>query len=118
MDISIYFEPIDLPSIEAENSSNLMGDLIRSHIDPEKFPKLSDVDIALIGVKEDRGSVNNQGCSFAPDYIRNSLYGLYRGNFNVKIADLGNIKRGHQIEDTYYALSTTLTELIKNKIIP
>ncbi|NTV38127.1 MAG: hypothetical protein HGA82_02950, partial [Anaerolineales bacterium] len=34
------------------------------------------------------------------------------------IADLGNIRQGHKIEDTYFALSSIVAELVKNKIVP
>jgi len=118
MDISIYFEPVELPSIKAESNSKMLGDIIRSHLKVGEFPKLDDVDIALIGVREDRGSFKNKGCGHAPDYIRSYLYKLYQGSFNIRIADLGNIKQGNKKEDTYFALSSIISELIKNKIIP
>ncbi len=79
---------------------------------------MGDADIAIIGVKEDRKSVDNEGCAHAPDYVRTELYKLFRGDYNPRIADLGNIKQGHSIEDTYFALSSVISELIQNKTIP
>lgn len=120
MDISIYFEPLELPEFYADEmaSNYRLGDLIRSYLDKENFPELGDCDIAILGVKEDRNAINNKGCAQAPDYIRNSLYRLFRGDIHPRIADLGNIKQGHTIEDTYFALASVVSELIKNKIIP
>ncbi len=120
MDISIYFEPLELPDYKfGEDSSGFrMGDLLRSYVDKEHFPNLGDADLAIIGVNEDRNAVNNNGCAHAPDYVRNHLYKLFRGDFNPKVADLGNIKQGHTIDDTYFALTSIISELIKNKIIP
>ncbi len=120
MDISIYFEPLELPEFftDEEAASHRLGDLIRSFLDKENFPGLSDVDIAILGVKEDRNAVNNKGCAQAPDYIRNRLYRLFKGDIHPRIADLGNIKQGHTIEDTYFALASVISELIKNKIVP
>jgi len=118
MNISMYFEPVELPSMDPESGANMLGDLIRSYIEEDNFPRIDDVDLALIGVKEDRGSINNEGCAHAPDYVRSFLYKLYQGYFNVRIADLGNIKRGNTKEDTYFALTNTISELIKNKVIP
>ena len=39
-------------------------------------------------------------------------------NSNIRIADLGNIKRGFEINDTYFAVKSVVAELIQNKIIP
>jgi arginase family enzyme len=120
MDISLYFEPVHLTDndFSLNTGGQRLGDLIRRNLKNENFPDLSDTDIAIIGVNEERRAIGNPGCSHAPDFVRNQFYKLFRGDFKPKIADLGNIKQGHQVEDTYFALTTTLAELIKNKIIP
>jgi arginase family enzyme len=120
MDISFYFEPVELPDFKfkEETTSHRLGNFIRSYVNKENFPDLGDADIAIIGVNEERNAVNNIGCAHAPDYVRNHLYKLFRGDFFPRIADLGNIKEGHKIEDTYFALASIVAELIKNKIIP
>jgi arginase family enzyme len=120
MDISIYLEPLELPELKfnEDSASHRLGDIFRSFLNKENFPALSDVDIAIIGVNEERNAVNNEGCAHAPDDIRIHLYKLFRGDFSPRIADLGNIKQGHKIEDTYFALTSIITELLKKKIIP
>jgi arginase family enzyme len=120
MDISIYFEPVELPgfSNEPETTGQQLGSLIHTYEDKESFPEIENADIAIVGVKEDRKSVNNEGCAHAPDYVRNELYKLFRGDYHPRIVDLGNIKQGHQIEDTYFALTAVISELLKNKTIP
>ena len=42
----------------------------------DAFPDLEEekYDLAIIGVKDDRGAVNNNGCSLAPDYFREQFY--------------------------------------------
>ncbi|PCH65752.1 MAG: arginase, partial [Bacteroidetes bacterium] len=52
------------------------------------------------------------------DYIRDKPYQLYQGRNKVKIADLGNIKRGNKVEDTYFALSSVIAQLVEAKIVP
>lgn len=120
MDISIYFEPLELPDFSFEETTQQLrlGDIFDSYIDPDAFPGLENVDIAIIGVNEDRNSSDNEGCAHAPDHIRSFLYKLFRGNYKARIADLGNIKKGFKVEDTYFALSSVVSELIKNKIVP
>jgi arginase family enzyme len=87
-------------------------------IHADEFPSHEKVKIALIGVNEDRGTENNQGCSFAPDAVRASFYGLFGQWPSMVIADLGNIRAGFSIEDTYFALNQIVAELIKMDIIP
>jgi len=120
MDISIYFEPLKISdyNLEDVDTDQQIGGLIRSYFEADKFPELGDVDIAIIGVNEDRKSVSNEGCAKGPDKIRKQLYKLFKGDFNPRIADLGNIKQGHEVKDTYYALSNVITNLLQNKTIP
>ncbi len=120
MDISFYFEPVLLSDNQHEEDKqpNKLKNIISIYTQKNYFPNLSDCDIAIIGVNEDRRSINNTGCSEAPDIIRKYLYELFAGDYAVQIADLGNIKSGHRIEDTYFALTSVISELIKNEIVP
>jgi formiminoglutamase len=120
MDISFYFEPLELPEYKfsVDTKSYRLGDIVRSYTNRDRFPELGDIDIAIIGVNEERNAINNKGCAQAPDYIRNFLFKLFVGDFSPRIADLGNIKAGHKVEDTYFALNSIVAELVKNKIVP
>jgi arginase family enzyme len=62
--------------------------------------------------------LNNVGCGLAPDAVRGRLYNLYAANLKLKLADLGNIRQGYGIEDTYFAVQSVLAELIRHNIIP
>ena len=118
MDISEFFEPAD-PGFSSEASGLLrMGDKITAFLNPGQFPEYDEADIVLIGVKEDRNAFNNEGCGLAPDYVRKHLYKLFPGSFELKIVDLGNIKAGFQVSDTYFALSTVIAELLEKDIFP
>lgn len=120
MDISIYFEPLNVSDFNFDDTdaSQQLGGLFRSYFEKDNFPALGDVDIAIIGVNEDRRSIANNGCAEGPDKIRHQLYNLFKGDFNPRIADLGNIKQGHEIKDTYFALSNVIPHLLQNKTIP
>ena len=71
MDISIYFESLQDSGLLAPESfhSAQLGNTIAIH-GKTGFPDLDGIQIALIGVKEDRKAVNNKGCALAPDYVR------------------------------------------------
>ena len=75
---------------------------------------LSSYDLVIIGVKEGRLSLNNEDCALAPDEIRSELYELYKGDWNLKIIDLGNLIIGESINDTYFALKE-ITEYFTRK---
>ena len=120
MDISVYFEPVQLKTLdnEGEFRPGRINDIIQGYNEENNFPSLENIHIALLGVKEDRNSLNNFGSSDAPDKVRDYFYKLYQGNYKTQIADLGNIKRGYNIEDTYFAVKSVVSELLKNNIIP
>ena len=95
-----------------------IGQCIDVYTDINNFPDLAHKKIAIIGVEESRGAVNNMDTGSNLDQIRIEFYKLYPGNWPISVVDLGNIKPGNTIEDTYFALTEILSELIKNKIIP
>jgi formiminoglutamase len=114
-----YFTPIDLQkfiSKKYEGTSAYQNIVRINHSD--NFPSLDNINIAIIGVDEDRNAINNEGCGLAANYVREHLYKLYQGNYQAKIADLGNIKKGNTVNDSYFALSDVLTTLIKKNITP
>ena len=119
-DISHFFSPVNTDEIN--NNQNLketqFGNLFAIHKEGNDFPDLEGIDIALIGVCEDRNAENNEGCRLAPDSVRSFLYKLYDTGFRVKVADLGNINPGHSTEDTFFALRSTVDVLIRKNIIP
>jgi formiminoglutamase len=121
MDISHFFEPIDLMDFQyaSEGGGHIrMGDLIKSFTSQDNFPDYHNADIVLIGVNEERNAINNEGCALAPDFVRRYLYPLFPGSFDPKIADLGNIKSGFTVSDTYFAVSSVIAEMLENNILP
>jgi len=118
MDISDFFESLDIEFAPGISGQQRMGDLITSYVQSGSFPEYHDADIVIIGVKEDRNAFNNEGCALAPDYVRKHLYNLFPGSFEPKIVDLGNIKAGFQVSDTYFALSSVVAEMLENNIFP
>ncbi len=120
MDIEIYFEPINLDlSAYAEQTVNFyVGNLIDPFTEVGKFPDLKGTKIAVFGVNEDRKSLKNMGCAEAPDKVREQLYPLLSHWNNIKIADLGNIRQGNSVEDTYFAVKEVVATLIQKDILP
>ncbi|HLV13806.1 MAG TPA: formimidoylglutamase [Xanthomarina sp.] len=95
-----------------------LGKKIKIHSKEEGIPELDNVHLAIIGVLETRNDVNYIGETFDLDEIRKSLYSLFPGNWHRNIADLGDINKGESVEDTYFALKTTVSILVQKNIIP
>lgn len=97
-------------------SSQQLGSKVVLHTE-EDFPDLNKIKIAIVGVLENRGN-GNQTEEVNLVHLRKELYGLFPGNWDASIADLGNIFAGESISDTYFALKKVVSSLIKKKIIP
>lgn len=99
-------------------SSHALGRQIRVHSQTEGFPSLKDVQLAIIGVEEDRNTEDNFGSGKELHHIRRHLYQLFPGNWHTTLADLGNIKKGNSTSDTHFAIKEVVADLLKQNIIP
>jgi arginase family enzyme len=120
METSIFFEKIDAEKLGfTQNKEKCrQGDYITQLQTDDMEEKLRFADVALIGVNEDRFADNNQGCSMAPDEIRKQFYNLFPVHKKLNIVDLGNIRQGEKVSDSYFALKSVIAELLKAGVIP
>ena len=95
-----------------------LGRKIKKHTAAGGTPDLDNVRIAILGVLENRNDVDHIGETIQLNEIRKALYGLFPGNWSVQMADLGDIVPGETVEDTYFALKTTVSVLLEKSIIP
>jgi formiminoglutamase len=82
------------------------------------MPHYKDAHIAIIGVKEERGTSNNHGSSKGPDEIRKKLYALKKGTGAYRIVDLGNLNNGIDLDETYTRLSEVCRMLLECNVLP
>jgi arginase family enzyme len=120
MDSEIYLKPINIPDYYNDGNfdKRRMGDYINAYTEENGFPSLDGTHLAIIGIKESRNSINNFATRNAPDTIRRQLYSLFSFSDKIKIIDVGNIEEGESINDTYYAATNVISELIENRIVP
>lgn len=118
MSLVDFFSPInkDISERKERLFSSQLGRAVRFH--EETFPNLEDIDIAIFGVMDDRRAVDNLGCGLAIDSFREKFYLLHEGACESRIADLGDIKAGYNVSDTYAAIKIVVAELIKQGILP
>ena len=113
-----FLKPLndDILDFVNELSSQHLGSKVVFHTKND-FPEIKKIKIAIIGVLENRGNANIDAAVDLTT-IRKELYGLYPGNWNAAIADLGDLLSGDSIADTYFALHKVASFLLKNNVIP
>ncbi|MGY3793894.1 formimidoylglutamase [uncultured Aquimarina sp.] len=95
-----------------------LGKQINIHTIADGVPDLDKVDIAIIGVRENRNDINYLGEGLHFDTIRTSLYELFPGNWDTSIVDLGDIQPGEEVSDTYFLMKDILGMLLQKNVIP
>jgi len=118
MSLIDFFTPINIQEIVNEPNflNSQLGSVITIY--ENEFPELEGIDIAIFGVMDDRKAINNEGCAKAANAFREKFYQLHQGDYTAKIVDLGNIQQGHSVGDTYAAVKTVVSELIKIGVMP
>lgn len=113
--ISDYLKPINPTKINEgkEFEPSQIGSSLELGLNAEDPPS-----IAIISVEEERGAINNSGCSKGGDLIRRYLYRLRKGDHSVRVADLGIIEPGNSSSDTYFAAKEVVKDLIKLNVLP
>ena len=74
------------------------------------MPDLAETDIIIVGCPEYRGRQPGKYQASGPDNVRSHLYSMYYWHPEIRIADIGNIKHGATLSDTYAALKTVVGE--------
>ena len=110
--IQDFVEPVNLDLLSKDEGyrDTQLGKHIR--VNEGQLPDISDADIVIIGAGECRGAGYALNSHAAADAIRAALYSLYYWHVQVTIADIGNVKLGQSIQDSYAALRTVISELI------
>jgi formiminoglutamase len=99
-------------------SPQTIGKKLQIHTEDNGIPDLNGGEIALLGVLENRRNEFRKTTQLNFDEIRKSIYSLFPGSWNANVVDLGDLKPGETVEDTYFALKETLSILISLNVIP
>ncbi len=99
-----------------ELSSQHLGSKISTHTE-DHFPEIEKIQIALICVPENRGSIIAVDNIAAVQSFRNNLYKMFPGNWEMSIGDLGDLSSGDTVNDTYFELQRIVVALLKRKIV-
>ena len=112
-------QPVDYEFLQGGSilPKQILGKNILIHTKNSGLPELKGLQIVIIGLSETRNSffVND---NYRANNFRQVFYELYPGNWNLKIADLGDLPNGANVNDTYYAIKEIGYYLKQMNIIP
>ncbi len=110
-----FLEPIDV--FELSNDEGYHDTQLGKHValHEEEFPDVTNADMVIVGCGEMRGAGIEHIHTASPNAIRSQFYSLFHWHKDVQVADVGNVKSGASLQDTYAALKSVVSELIEQK---
>jgi len=112
-------QPVDYEFLQVGSilPKQILGKNILIHTKNSGLPELNGLQIVIIGLSETRNSffVND---IYKVNNFRKVFYELYPGNLSLKIADLGDLPNGANVNDTYFAIKEIGYHLKQMNIIP
>lgn len=109
-DLEQFLEPVDINLIRGDESFYDRQFGRTADIYVESFPDIENADIIIVGINEYRGAGFFSDIHPA-DAVRTKLYKLFYWHTEVKIADIGNVKTGASLNDSYSCLKTILKDM-------
>ncbi len=113
-DFSDYLSPINVYELNEDNEYTDGQFAKHIAIYEKEMPDLTQIDLVILGIGEMRGCGLQNEESHAANEIRKKLYSLHCWHDEITIADIGNIKKGALLFDSYAAMQTILSELINS----
>ncbi len=116
-DLHEYLSPLNIAELNNDKGYNdsQLANFIKIY--ESEIPDLENTDIVIVGVNEFRGE-GIASDNDPADVIRSQLYKLHYWHKDVSIADIGNIKTGATLADSYAAIKIILKELLQmNKTV-
>ena len=110
-----FLEPVNL--YEISDDEGYKDTQLGKHvaINDEYFPELEKADMVIVGFGESRGYSPSVNINAGPNAIRSEFYSLFHWHKEVQVADVGNVKPGATLQDSYAALKAVVNELLHHK---
>lgn len=109
-DINMFFDPIPSTIYEGAEAGTLGARI--EVFQGNAFPEIEKGTVVLFSVNEWRGG-DVKGNSEVSIEIRKELLNLKDHFGTLRIVDLGTIQAGESVTDTYYAVSNSVAEIVK-----
>ncbi len=111
--ISCFLDPVNLAMLS--DDEGFFDTQLGKHISVYEayMPDITESDLVIVGCSETRGNGPGYNQDTTPDDVRKEIYRLFYWHNTINIADIGNVKKGANIEDTYAALKSVVSELVE-----
>jgi arginase family enzyme len=116
-DLHEFLSPVNVAELNDDNPYNSSQFASIMKIYEDELPDLAGIDLVFVGVNEFRGAGFTSKVN-AADAVRKQFYQLHYWHKDISIADIGNIKSGATINDSYAAVKMVIKELLEmNKTV-
>ena len=109
--------PDEVLSLRTISEPQTLGNKLKIHSEKAGVPSFKNTRIAIVGVQETRSIGQPHQRKQNLNGIRKALYGLYIGNWNNNIIDLGDIPIGDKEKDSHKALHDIAKEMYQRNIL-
>ncbi|SHI30610.1 Arginase family protein [Hymenobacter daecheongensis DSM 21074] len=116
MNLAIFFDPLPEELTAPAAASTTLANYATRFQDT--FPDWRTADLALIGLDEWRGSAAGAPAQHGADEVRRRFYQLQKGTGSLRLVDLGNLRPGLTLEDTYLRLREIIGTLLEHNTVP
>ena len=116
MNLAIFFDPLAEELVASASPTTTLAGYVTPFLDT--FPDWRAADLALIGLDEWRGSAAGAPATHGADAVRRHLYRLQKGTGPYRLVDLGNLRPGLTLEDTYQRLREIIAALLEQGTVP
>ncbi len=117
MNLKDYFDPVSVEADYRLGEKSSFGPQAKKNLTGNKFPDWAKADIAIIGVSEFR-NVHLENSALAATQARKALYELSAVHNKMNIADLGDLKTGNTINDSFAGLRDVMSALLEKNTLP
>lgn len=108
-----FLEPINMAMLSGDEGfkDTQLGKHVAAY--EETLPDIEHADLVIVGCNEMRGSGVHKETKHAADSVRAQFYSLFYWHTEITIADIGNIKTGATLADSYAVVKMIMAELLQ-----
>lgn len=108
-----FLEPVHMAALS--NDEGFKDTQLGKHVQvyEDILPDIDHADLVIVGCNEMRGMGIQHDKQEGANEVRKEFYSLFYWHTEVTVADLGNIKTGATLNDSYAAVRLVVSELIQ-----
>lgn len=112
MDLSAYFQPVNVDSLHQDDGDFYMniGSVASIYMHEGDFPSIENASLCIVGINADGEDTDDV------DEVRRFFYPLAKPMEDMHIVDLGNLVPGDTPENTRFAITEVLYKLLDKNI--